>query len=162
LTGHLLFSTFHANDAATAVPRLLDIGVEPYLVASTLELIIAQRLVRRICSNCRYSLSVSRQDVVGNFPNVAKYFPSSQINLYQGKGCSVCNHTGFKGRVGIFELIAVDKDMQDLIVKIPSSREVADMARRQGFQTLFEDGLDKVKSGITTLEELMRVAPPGI
>ncbi len=160
LTGHLLFSTFHANDAATAVPRLLDMGVEPYLVASTLELIVAQRLVRRVCQSCRFSLTIDQTELARQFPGVAKYFTASSVTFYRGKGCPACNHTGYSGRVGIFEVISVDKNMEDLIVKMPSTQDIWNLARRQGMRTLFEDGLEKVKSGLTTLEELMRVAPP--
>jgi type IV pilus assembly protein PilB len=160
LTGHLLFSTFHANDAATAVPRLLDMGVEPYLVASTLELIVAQRLVRRVCQACRFSLAMDHNELMQKFPAAAPYFRAPQTTFYRGKGCGACKHTGFSGRVGIFEIINVDKNMQDLIVKSPSTQEIWQLARRQGLKTLFEDGLDKVKNGLTTLEELMRVAAP--
>ena len=160
LTGHLLFSTFHANDAATAVPRLLDMGVEPYLVASTLELIVAQRLVRRICQSCRYSLTYSPAQLSAQVPDAAKYFSSATETFYKGKGCAACNHTGYKGRLGVFEVLNVDKDVQDLIVKSPSTQEIWNLARSKGFRTMFEDGLDKVKNGLTTLEELIRVAPP--
>ena len=140
LTGHLLLSTFHANDAATAIPRLLDMKVEPFLLASTMELIIAQRLVRRICENCRYSYTEKKQ------------------TFYKGKGCNVCNHTGYKGRIAIFEFIQITAEMQDLILKNPSSKEIWGIASKQGSKTLFEDGMEKVKSGITTIEELRRVA----
>lgn len=140
LTGHLLFSTFHANDAATAIPRLLDMEIEPFLLASTMELIIAQRLVRRICENCRYSYVEKRQ------------------TLYKGKGCEACNHTGYKGRIAIFEFIQVTSQMQDLILHNPSSKQIWDLAKKQGSHTLYEDGMEKVKSGITTIEELKRVA----
>ncbi|EKD46879.1 MAG: hypothetical protein ACD_67C00030G0004 [uncultured bacterium] len=140
LTGHLLFSTFHANDAATAIPRLLDMQIEPFLLASTMELIIAQRLVRRICENCRYSYIEKKQ------------------TLYKGKGCEACNHTGYKGRVAIFEFIQITSQMQDLILKNPSSKQIWDLAKKQGSKNLYEDGMEKVKGGITTLEELKRVA----
>lgn len=140
LTGHLLLSTFHANDAATAIPRLLDMKVEPFLLASTMELIIAQRLVRRICENCRYSYTEKKQ------------------TLYRGKGCNVCNNTGYKGRIAIFEFIQITAQLQDLILKNPSSKEIWEIAGRQGSKTLFEDGMEKVKSGVTTLEEVRRVA----
>ncbi|MFZ2881813.1 MAG: GspE/PulE family protein, partial [Candidatus Moraniibacteriota bacterium] len=140
LTGHLLFSTFHANDAETAIPRLLDMKIEPFLLASTIELIIAQRLVRRICENCRYSYLEKKQ------------------TFYKGKGCDVCNNTGYKGRIAIFEFIQVTQEMQDLVLKHPSSNEIWKLAKKQGSKTLFEDGMEKVKNGTTTLEELRRVA----
>jgi len=140
LTGHLMLSTFHANDAATSIPRLLDMKVEPFLLASTMELIIAQRLVRRICENCRYS------------------YVEKKETFYQGKGCNVCNQTGYKGRIAIFEFIQITSEMKDLILKNPSSKEIWKLAKKQGSKTLFEDGMEKVKNGITTLEELRRVA----
>ncbi len=140
LTGHLLLSTFHANDAATAVPRLLDMKIEPFLLASTMELIIAQRLVRRICEKCRYS-----------------YLEGEQT-LYKGKGCETCNYTGYKGRIAIFEFIQITPELQDIILNNPSSKQIWEIARKQGSRTLYEDGMEKVKSGITSLEELGRVA----
>lgn len=140
LTGHLLLSTFHANDAATAIPRLLDMKIEPFLLASTMELIIAQRLVRRICEHCRYSYTEKKQ------------------TLYKGKGCEACNHTGYKGRIAIFEFIQITPLLQDLILKNPSSKQIWEIAKKQGSRTLYEDGLEKVRSGITTMEELRRVA----
>ncbi|HYV33979.1 MAG TPA: hypothetical protein VE973_03990, partial [Candidatus Limnocylindria bacterium] len=93
-------------------------------------------------------------------PSADTYFPKSGASFYKGKGCKACNNTGFKGRVGIFELMTVTKDLQDLIVKAPSSKQVWELARKQGLKTLFEDGIEKVKQGVSTLEELMRVAPP--
>jgi type IV pilus assembly protein PilB len=160
LTGHLLLSTFHANDSATAIPRLLDMGVEPFLIASSLELIIAQRLVRKICENCRYSYQEDRQKVGEFIPNVEKYFPQPVVTLYKGKGCSSCNGTGFKGRTAIFEFIHNTPEMQDLILKNPAIRQIWELARSQGSYFLFEDGLEKVKNAVTTLAELLRVAPP--
>lgn len=149
LTGHLLFSTFHANDAATAIPRLLDMGVEPFMMASSLELIIAQRLVRKICDQCRVSFTQP----------APKFFPKG-TTLYKGKGCKNCSNTGFKGRTAIFEFIQIEGEMQELILKHPSTQEIQALAKKKGSHSLFEDGLEKVKNGITTIEELLRVALP--
>ena len=160
LTGHLLFSTFHANDAATAIPRLLDMGVEPFMMASALELIIAQRLVRKICDQCRVSYSTSSKDLEKILSGAHHFFPQSQLSLYKGKGCTNCGNTGFKGRTAIFEFIQVQGDMQDLVLKHPSTAEIAHVAKSNGSHTLFEDGLEKVKNGITTIEELLRVTLP--
>lgn len=160
LTGHLLFSTFHANDAATAIPRLLDMGVEPFLMASSLELIIAQRLVRKICTQCRVSFAATPQDLEKIIPNAKSFFPETTFSLYKGKGCSSCNNTGYKGRTAIFEFIQIEGNMQELILRHPSTREIVDLARKSGFHSLFEDGLEKVRTGITTIEELLRVALP--
>ena len=160
LTGHLMMSTFHANDAATTIPRLLDMGIEPFLLSSTLELIIAQRLVRKICDNCRvsYKTTVSEAQKVSASAN--NYFNKSSITLYKGSGCVSCNHTGYKGRTAIFELISVTRELKDLILTNPSAQQVSQLAKSQGAQSLFDDGMAKVKTGVTTLEELMRVAAP--
>ncbi len=161
LTGHLLFSTLHANDAATAVPRLLDMGVEPFLLASTLEVIIAQRLVRRICPQCRYSYSIPLENAQKLFPGADKYFTRKEdVRLYKGKGCEACGQTGYRGRVGIYELLVITPEVQELIIRRASSTELNRKAYEQGFRLLFDDGFDKVRSGATTIEELMRVAAP--
>ncbi len=162
LTGHLLFSTLHANDAATAVPRLLEMGIEPYLLASTLELIIAQRLMRRICLNCRYSYNLTRTEACQLFLNADHYFPASEkrVTLYRGKGCGACGNTGYRGRVGIYELLNMTPELEAFIVQRKTTAEINDVARQQGMLTLFEDGLLKVKSGMSTIEELLRVAAP--
>lgn len=160
LTGHLLLSTLHANDAATAIPRLLDMGIEPFLLSSTLELVIAQRLARRICEKCRYSYSEDISNIEKNIPQARKYFGSGKITLYKGKGCNACANTGFKGRTAIFEIVHSTPELQDLILQSPSTKEVWKLARQQNTQSLFEDGIDKVKSGVTTLDEVLRIARP--
>jgi type II secretory ATPase GspE/PulE/Tfp pilus assembly ATPase PilB-like protein len=160
LTGHLLLSTFHASDAATAVPRLIDMGIEPFLLASTLNLIIAQRLVRRICTNCRYSeeyTAAQLKTMIGTDPK--SFFPDTTTRLYKGRGCEKCSYTGFKGRIAILEMVVVTKEISNLIEKSPSSQDVWDMAKSQGAKSFFEEGINKVLLGITTLEELLRVAP---
>jgi len=159
LTGHLLFSTFHANDSATAVPRLLEMGVEPFLLASTLNLVIAQRLARKVCDKCRYSYVVKKSELKKTFPLVDKYFPGKEnITLYQGKGCSTCNHSGYTGRIALFEFLEVTKEIQELILHRPSANEIWALAVKQGAISMFEDGVEKSKNGITTLDEVMRVA----
>ncbi len=160
LTGHLLLSTFHANDAATSLPRLLDMGVEPFLLASTLEIIIAQRLVRQICSHCRFSHKVKQEEITKLFQNAKDYFPEKETTLYKGKGCESCSHTGYKGRKAIFEFIEITPDMEELILKNPSTQQIWALARKEGSTTLFEDGMEKVKNGITTLEEVLRLTSP--
>lgn len=161
LTGHLLLSTFHANDAETAIPRLIDMGVEPFLVASTLELIVAQRLVRKICENCRVSVTLTREDIRQLSPHLPRYFTKDSETVYRGKGCDVCGGIGYKGRTAIFEFIRVTQEIQDLILQHPSSQQIFEIAKKQpGFHTLFEDGVERVKSGATTIEELIRVASP--
>ena len=160
LTGHLMLSTFHANDASTAVPRLLEMGIEPFLLSSTLELVIAQRLVRHICGHCRHSVSMSQAKLQKILPRAKEFFPDKATTLYKGDGCPSCGNTGFKGRTAIFEFISVTPEMQELFLHSPSSQQVWQLARAQGGTSLFEDGIEKVKNGVTTLEELMRVAEP--
>lgn len=160
LTGHLLLSTFHANDAATSIPRLIDMGIEPFLLASTIEVIIAQRLVRKICNTCRYSLSITKKELEKKYPQAKDFLTGSETTLYAGKGCSACGDSGYKGRTAIFEFIKITQSLQDLIIKSPSTREIWKLAHEEGAQSLFADGINKVRGGITTIEELLRVAPP--
>lgn len=161
LTGHLLLSTFHSNDASTAIPRLIDMGIEPFLLASTLELVIAQRLVRRICTHCRFSLPIS--EALKLLPTgadlAAKYFAKNDT-VYAGKGCHVCNGTGYFGRTALFEFLEITPGIQDLIIKSPAARDIENLARKQGFKPMFEDGTQKVKSGLTTIAEVARVVAP--
>ena len=161
LTGHLLLSTFHANDAATAIPRLVDMGIEPFLLSSSLELIIAQRLARRICEKCRYSYEIDRDELIKQYPIVAGFYPKDQkmITMFKGKGCDVCKNTGYNGRIGIFELIQISQDMKNLILKNPSNVSITEMAKKEGNRNFFADGMKKVASGETTLEEVLRVVP---
>jgi general secretion pathway protein E len=156
----LLLSTFHANDSATAVPRLLDMGIEPFLLSSTLELIIAQRLVRILCEQCRYSQSVNVKDLQRILPQANKYFPESNITLYKSKGCPACGNTGYRGRLAIFELLPMSQNLRDLILAHPSRQQIWELARKEGARSFFEDGLEKVRNGVTALEELLRVASP--
>lgn len=159
LTGHLLLSTFHANDAATSIPRLLDMNIEPFLLASTLELIVAQRLVRKICDSCRISHTITKKELLKTHPVLSEYVKGKTITMYKGKGCSVCGHTGYKGRTAIFEFIHVTPEMTELILSNPSTQQVNELAKQQGTKTLFEDGLAKVLDGKTTVQELLRIAP---
>ena len=161
LTGHLLYSTFHANDAATAVPRLLDMGMEPFLLASTLQIIVAQRLVRKICEQCKYSTSKTVKDFQSpQLKTAFEHLGVKSTTFYEGKKCQACSNTGYKGRTAIFEFIQITSKMQDLMLRSPSTRQIWELARQEGSKTLFEDGLEKVKAGVTTLEELLRVAAP--
>lgn len=160
LTGHLLLSSFHSNDAATAIPRLLDMSIEPFLLASTLEAVIAQRLIRKICEHCRYTEEVKNEQLKKNYPQAAGFFTGTKTTLFKAKGCSACNRTGFRGRVGIFEVIVSSPELKALMLHHPSAPEIWAVAKKYGSTTLFESGWEKVKDGVTTLDELMRVAPP--
>ncbi len=162
LTGHLLLSTFHSNDAATAIPRLVEMGIEPFLLASTLQIVIAQRLVRTICGTCRYSVPVTQ--AMSGLPMSAKraiipYF-SATSTVYAGKGCHVCNDTGFIGRNALFQFIEITPEMQELILKHPSTQEIEALAHKQGSVSMFDDGIAKVKAGLTTITEVLRVVEP--
>jgi len=158
LTGHLLLSTFHANDAATAVPRLLELNVEPFLLASTLELLVAQRLARRICETCRASYEIPRLDLEKQNPSMKGVFTEEMVTLYKGAGCASCNGTGYKGRVSIVEMIEVSPSIKSLIGTHPSAGAVRAAAKKEGARSLFEDGIDKARQGVTTVEEVLRVA----
>lgn len=161
LTGHLLFSTIHANTASTAVPRLLEMGIEPFLLASTLEVIIGQRLLRRVCPKCRYSYSIMGEEVRKQFPMAKHYFDAKTVyRMFKGKGCESCGNKGYAGRMGIHELLMVTPELEELIIKRATSHDMTILARRQGMKLMYEDGLEKVFKGFTTLEELLRVAAP--
>lgn len=159
LTGHLMLSTFHANDSATAIPRMLDMGVEPFLLASTLELVVAQRLVRKICENCRVSYTPTLAELKEQFSSPRKFF-SAKDRLYYGKGCTNCHQTGYVGRTAIYEFIELTPELKELILQNPSTQDIWKIARASGAKTLFEDGIEKVKSGVTTIDELLRVSAP--
>ena len=159
LTGHLLLSTFHANNATAAIPRFIDMGIEPFLTGSTIEMVIAQRLLRKICDSCKVSVSFTQDKMDKYGKEVSKYFKGHNT-LYKGKGCAACSNTGFKGRVGVFEYLTTSPELQDLIGKSPSTKDVFELVRNQDFKTMFEDGVEKVKEGITTLDELLRVIIP--
>ncbi|PIW68231.1 MAG: type II secretion system protein E, partial [Candidatus Omnitrophica bacterium CG12_big_fil_rev_8_21_14_0_65_42_8] len=154
LTGHLIFSTLHTNDAAGAVTRLVDMGVKPYLVASTVQGILAQRLVRTICPSCREIYNPSKEELVllSIAPDQLRDF-----EFYKGKGCSTCNNTGFKGRMGIYELLIMTDSIRELVIENTSSAVLCKKARELGMRTLKEDGMEKVKRGYTTIEEILRV-----
>ncbi len=153
LTGHLVFSTIHTNDAPTTINRLIDIGVPPYLVSSALILIQAQRLVRRICSSCREKVKAEPKLLEdAGIPKGA--IPDNMV--YRGKGCPDCNQSGYKGRIGLYEVMPISPEIRSMILKGASSDEIAKYANKEGMVTLRDDGIDKVKQGVTTIEELMR------
>ncbi len=161
LTGHLLLSTFHANDAATAIPRLVDMGVEPFLLASTIEIIIAQRLVRKVCNGCRYSLPISEavKGIKVKGFDASKYFGPNDT-VYAGKGCNVCGGSGYSGRTALFEIIEMTPEMRELVMDTIVARSIEEQARKQGDKPMFDDGIDRVRRGITTLAEVLRVVLP--
>lgn len=160
LTGHLVLSTLHTNDAATAIPRLTDMKVEPFLVASTVNVIIAQRLVRQICSSCKMEEKIQTTEVAKHFPqeSVEKYFGKlTEITIHKGRGCKICRNTGYSGRVGLFEVLEVTKGIRQLISEKSDSDVIAQAAIKEGMKTMLDDGLEKVAAGATTMEEVIRV-----
>ncbi|KKR82866.1 MAG: hypothetical protein UU28_C0005G0025 [Parcubacteria group bacterium GW2011_GWD2_40_9] len=161
LTGHLVLSSLHTNDAPGALPRLIDMGAAPFLLSSTINMVISQRLVRKICSSCIESYSITAD---------VKKMISSQLALtghdgkkgmperfFRGKGCKICNLTGFHGQIGIFEVFKISEGIRDLMLKMRPVGEIRKLAIKEGMRTLFEDGFSKVEKGITTIEEVLRV-----
>lgn len=160
LTGHLVVSTLHTNDAATALPRLVDMKVEPFLVASTVNVIVAQRLVREICEACKSQISVRRADIARNLPEEAinkRFGKKTDLLVYQGKGCKVCHFTGYAGRIGIFEVLEMTESIRRLITEKNDSDVIVKKAIDEGMTTMLDDGLNKVQQGRTTIEEVLRV-----
>jgi general secretion pathway protein E len=152
LTGHLVFSTLHTNDAPGAIPRLQDMGAEPYLIASVLEAVLAQRLVRRICPGCRVRHAPAAADLEALGVTAAP-----GVQLYRGRGCDACRDTGYRGRTGIYELFIITEDVRSLILRRASSREIRHHAVESGMATLRADGWAKACQGVTTIEEILRV-----
>ncbi len=152
LTGHLVFSTLHTNDAPSAITRLLDMGVENFLLSSTVRGILAQRLVRVICPSCKeIDTSLASKE------ELAKFGIPADTPLYTGKGCEQCASTGYYGRIGIFELLMIDDEIRRLILKNSDANQLRTMARQRGMKTLLEDGAEKIQAGMTTLSEVLRV-----
>ncbi|MBE0467165.1 MAG: Flp pilus assembly complex ATPase component TadA, partial [Candidatus Desulforudis sp.] len=156
LTGHLVFSTLHTNDAAGAVSRLTDMGIEPFLTASSLVCVLAQRLARVLCLNCREPYEMSRSELE-KIPGFPLEDGESTVTLYRPGHCLRCSNTGYRGRIGIFELLPVSEAIQKMTISRNSSREINQAALAEGMVTLYQDGISKVKQGVTSLEELMRV-----
>jgi general secretion pathway protein E len=153
LTGHLVLSTLHTNDAPTALTRLLDLDVAAYLVASTVDAVLAQRLVRTICTHCRAETPVDK--------SIASRFDLAGMGVtkaWKGKGCDQCRETGYRGRTGIYELLVMDAELREEVQQRRGSEELRAMAIKKGMRTLFEDGMRLVKTGVTTIDEVVRVA----
>ncbi|GAB4133998.1 MAG: ATPase, T2SS/T4P/T4SS family [Thermogutta sp.] len=157
LTGHLVFSTLHTNDAPSSITRLIDMGVPSYLVASSVVAIMAQRLVRVVCTQCRtpYQPSDAVMELAGVTPEMA-----ANATFFRGKGCSHCNGSGYRGRMGLFELMLMSSKVREMTFKNRTSTEIRRVAIQEGMRTLYMDGLNKVLRGRTTLEELLAVARP--
>jgi type II secretory ATPase GspE/PulE/Tfp pilus assembly ATPase PilB-like protein len=164
LTGHLVLSTLHTNDAPTAIPRLVDMGVPPFLVSATLNIVMAQRLVRRICPDCIESYEIddlTKEAIISQVKQLGEErlvsFSMPEM-LYRGKGCRNCNYTGYRGRLAIFEMLDVDSDIRNYIVRKDFTLDgLKKIMAQKEMKTMFEDGLDKAKLGQTTVQEILRV-----
>ena len=154
LTGHLVFTTLHTNDCPSTVARLFDMGIQPFLLSSALLLILAQRLGRRICKDCREPTEGKEEDLIpyGHVPKGLQ-----NVTLYRGKGCATCNFTGMKGRVAIYEVMPVTEALRDMILKNAATADIREQAQKDGMKTLRQSGLLKVLEGTTTVEEILRV-----
>jgi len=159
LTGHLVFSTLHTNDAPGAITRLVDMGIEPFLVASAIELVIAQRLVRRLCPECTRATPISKMKLKESLAifGVDPAEAETVDTLKEPVGCDRCRGTGYRGRIGLFEIFRLNDELHELVLKRESTRTLTACARKNGMRTLGQSGWEKVKAGHTSLEEVLRV-----
>lgn len=153
LTGHLVLSTLHTNDAPSTVIRLMDMGIDTYLVATSVILIVAQRLIRRICTGCKEEVSLPAKALTGIGFSEEE---AQTIRVYKGKGCPKCNNTGYKGRLGLFEVMPISPDLRDMIISGATVAELRNKAIQEGMLTLRQSGLQKIRNGVTTIEEVLR------
>ena len=174
LTGHIVLSTIHTNNAAGALPRLLDIGVEPYLIASTVNAVVGQRLTRRICPDCKeqYKLDAQFETELKKEYNIdallkimrdeklidAKIKSLTELPFFKGHGCDKCGHSGYRGRRGIYEVMEVSPAIQDLLMKHAPTSQIQDKAIAEGMILMWQDGFIKCTQGNTTIEEIVRVS----
>jgi type II secretory ATPase GspE/PulE/Tfp pilus assembly ATPase PilB-like protein len=160
-TGHLVFSTLHANSAVAAFPRLIDLGVDQRVLGTSINVMLGQRLVRKLCLNCRQTYLASKEEAETIKQTLASH-PSKvvvvePITIFKAVGCDKCNHTGYKGRLGIFEAILMDEAVEEAVIRDPREHVILAAAKNQGIPTMLEDGMEKVINGTTTLSELERV-----
>ncbi len=153
LTGHLVFTTLHTNDAPGVVARLVDLGIEKFLITATLEGVVAQRLVRKICMNCKTEFEPTEEMLmeIGLTPEEVK-----GKTFYYGRGCEQCNHTGYRGRTGIYEILTFNDEIRELIMEDASTGVIREAARKNGMKLLRESGLQLIYDGVTTIEEVLR------
>jgi len=158
MTGHLVLSTIHANNAATAIPRLIDMGVEPFLLASTVNVIVAQRLVRKIHVSCRVSEEIPATKVinlVGPELVTRVFGKDKKLRVYKGKGCKLDYDTGYEGRIGIFEVMVMNDEIREAVMQKKDADVIYKIALKSGMKSMMEDGLEKVAQGLTTIEEII-------
>ncbi len=157
MTGHLMLSTLHTNDSATTLPRLLDMGIEPFLIASTVNIAVGQRLVRRLCQDCKHPVDLTAEERTGLAETVPEKLVSEVRKVWRADGCAVCNFTGYVKRVGIYEVLEVTEPVRRLIMRRASADEIHKAAVEQGMTTMLEDGFAKAVAGVTSVAELLRV-----
>ena len=170
LTGHIVLSTLHTNDAVGVVPRLVDMGIEPFLITSSLNVIIAQRLVRRICDHCKKEIVASpgiEKMILKKLDGISEsekkdIVLKNPLKIYKGEGCRYCNKSGYKGRIAIFEVLTIENELEEIIIKNPTEAAIREQARKQNMLTLSEDGILKVLKEYTTIEEVLRVTEESI
>ncbi len=150
ITGHLVLSTLHTNNAATALSRLVDMGVPAFVVVSAVSCVVGQRLARRLCEHCKAPGHVAAELLDGE--------PGTEIGVFQAVGCPKCNDTGYDGRIGLYEVLEVTDEIRRLVVSGSGADQIQDVAREQGMQTMREDGIERVREGLTSVDELARVA----
>ncbi len=163
LTGHLVFSTLHTNSSAGTFPRLIDLGINPKVLGSAINVAMAQRLVRKLCDNCKEKVNIDQKnlnEVKNVLDNITdkSYLENIQTEyLFKAKGCEKCNNTGYKGRIGIYEMVVMDESIENIVKESSSEREIEEVSKKQGFLNMKEDGILKVLKGLTTIEELERI-----
>jgi type II secretory ATPase GspE/PulE/Tfp pilus assembly ATPase PilB-like protein len=163
LTGHLVFSTLHTNSSAGTFPRLIDPGINPKVLGSAINVAMAQRLVRKLCDNCKEKVNIDQKnlnEVKNVLDNITdkSYLENIQTEyLFKAKGCEKCNNTGYKGRIGIYEMVVMDESIENIVKESSSEREIEEVSKKQGFLNMKEDGILKVLKGLTTIEELERI-----
>jgi type IV pilus assembly protein PilB len=155
LTGHLVLSTLHTNDAPSTISRLLNMGVEPFLVTASVNLILAQRLARKICSECRGPIEKNMKALIDLG---VKHDAAEKVQLYKGAGCRTCSNTGYKGRIALYEVMPFSEPLKELVLQGASTAEVKAEAIRQGMKSLRMSGIEKLLAGVTTVEEVLRVS----
>jgi type IV pilus assembly protein PilB len=156
LTGHLVLSTLHTNDAPTAITRLIEMGVEPFLVASAIGCIVAQRLARTLCLNCKSQQTIPKQILIDN-----GFMVDADIETYGAVGCARCGGSGYKGRVGLYGVMLITEEIRELAIERASAERIREVAIRQGMRVLRDDGLEKIRAGVTSVTEVARVTGTG-
>jgi type II secretory ATPase GspE/PulE/Tfp pilus assembly ATPase PilB-like protein len=164
LTGHIVLSTLHTNNATGAAPRLIDMGVEPFLLTSALNVVVGQRLARKICEDCKEEIQIAEAEKkkieaeIEKMPEREKTeIKGKELKFFHGKGCKNCNDSGYKGRIGLYEVLSISENIKDMILNKKPSSEIQEEAVKAGMVTMLQDGILKVSDGVTTVEEIWRV-----